>query len=159
MTDINDIKNIIYFLSYLRVETWYVIGSCIGIYVIHIFFLALAERHRKYRERISRIESGASPHETALQEISLLDGDGHEFFVRLNFIIRRYLELSEYVPGAIKKTSDEILRILPSDGLRTLLETCSMHEYAPVDHTDLPTREAMRTLAREIVEELHEKTI
>ena len=127
--------------------------------MIHIFFLALAERHRKYRERLMTIEAGATPYEITRRELSGLPLDAADFFMRLNFIVRHYLELSGYVTGAIKKTTDEVTRSLPSDSLSTLLETCSMHEYAPSNSSDRTTREAMLTLAREIVEELHEKEV
>lgn len=110
MTDINEIKSIVYFLPYLRVETWYVIAACIGVYAIHIFYLALAERHRKYMERTMQTQSLETPYESAHRALSALRLDDPEFFMELNFIIRSYLELSGHVTNAVKKTTDEVIR-------------------------------------------------
>lgn len=144
MLDIYDIKNIILFTPDLRPETWYTIGLCTTVYLIHIFFLVLSERHRKMRESMMRPDEDMAS--TYTQQLALISTDDSAFFTRINFLIRSYLEGSGIVKNAIKKTCEEINSQTDSSTLRAILETCTVQEYGLAKSTPAE-RQATKELA------------
>lgn len=47
MTDINTIKNLFDLLSYMKPDTWYMIGIGIVVYVIYVAYLIAFERYHR----------------------------------------------------------------------------------------------------------------
>lgn len=90
MNDIYDIKNILTALSYIRKDTWYIIGVGIIVYLIFIFFLIVFERYYRLREQHSlQNEDNTTP--DPLSDLSL---DDVEFFEKISFAVRTHLEQS-----------------------------------------------------------------
>lgn len=125
MTDINTIKNLLYFLPYLKKETWYMLGIGIIVYVIYIIYLIVFERYYKTQNnRFNPLEK-KSVHD-ALNNLQIED---IHFFERLSFIIRSHLEDSEQVPLATKKTTKDIHGEFLSREFKEVLEICTYYEY------------------------------
>lgn len=55
MTDIYTIKNLLYFVPYLKTETWYMLGIGIVVYAIYIAYLIAFERYYASQAGISDI--------------------------------------------------------------------------------------------------------
>jgi len=105
MTDIHTIKNLLYFIPYLKVETWYMLGIGIAVYAIYIAYLIAFERYYKTQQNIPDI---APEKESILHILNGVEIDDTRFFEKLSFIIRSHLEDSEQVPLATKKTPRDI---------------------------------------------------
>lgn len=125
MTDINTIKNLLYFLPYLKEETWYMLGIGIIVYLIYIIYLIIFERYYKTQNnRLNSLEK-KSIHDI-LDNLQIED---IHFFERLSFIIRSHLEDSEQVPLATKKTPKDIHGEFLSREFKEVLEICTYYEY------------------------------
>lgn len=126
MTDIHTIKNLLYFFPYLKEETWYMLGIGIIIYAIYIAYLMVFERYYKVQNHMFH----ALPPKKSIQEaLASLEIEDIHFFERLSFIIRSYLEDSEQVPFATKKTPKDIHREFGSETFKKMLDTCTYYEY------------------------------
>lgn len=146
MNDIYDIKNILTALSYIRKDTWYIIGIGIIVYLIFIFFLIIFERYYRLREQHSlQNEDNTTPDPLANLEL-----DDAEFFEKISFAVRTHLEQSWQMSGAITKTPQEIYKKIPSDSLRRILSACEFYEYTGQEAT-LAQKRIIKGLAREFL--------
>lgn len=133
MTDIYTIKNLLFFLPYIKKDTWYMLGIGIIVYCIYIIYLIVYERYNKTKETLSpaNISSKQSFHDM-LDTLSL---DDIYFFERLSLIIRTYLEDSEQVLLATKKTHNDIQTESISHEFKEILNICAYYEYSPDEAT------------------------
>lgn len=127
MTDIHTIKNLIYFLPYLKEETWYMLGIGITVYIIYIAYLIAFERYYKSQNTALIITPVQEPF--FLEKLHSLEVDDIHFFERLSFLIRSHLEESKQVPLATKKTRRDIHKESISPELGEILDICTYYEY------------------------------
>ncbi len=146
MNDIYDIKNILTAFSYIRKDTWYIIGIGIIVYLIFIFFLIVFERYYKLREQYTHQDDDNSSSDP-LKDLAL---DDEEFFQKISFAVRTHLEQTEQVSGATTKTVQEIYKKIPSKSLKKILDACVFYEYTDQDAT-LAQKRIIKGLAREFL--------
>lgn len=121
MDDIYTIKNFLLFISYISSETWYIGGLCIILYMIYKKYIT---EFTKYNT-ISIIKK-----ESIHDALDNLEKDDNDFFERLSFIIRSYLEDSERVPFATKKTPNNICGDSDVREFQNILTECMHIIYA-----------------------------
>ncbi len=151
MSDINNIKNLLYFFPYLKEETWYMLGTGIIIYIIYVGYLVAFERYYKIQKNIN---VATPPEKKTIQEIldNLSINDEH-FFEKISFILRSYLENSYKVPLATKKTPSDIHQELNSTECKEILDFCTYYEYTG-EFGDSEKREKIKEQTRKIMQEL-----
>lgn len=149
MTDINNIKNVLFFLPYLKKDTWYVIGTLILVYIIYLAFLMISERY--YRAKLAiPMESEEDIKESFLKKLGILKENDPDFFEKLSRILRSYLERCYIVENGLKKTHAEILEKVRSELLRQIFDTCTLYEYAPKESTQ-EQKLSLKELARKYI--------
>jgi|GEM_PF-5564642 len=146
MNDIYDIKNILIAFSYIRKDTWHIIGIGIIVYLIFIFFLVVFERYYKLREQ----HSLPNENEIVSDPLANLSLDDEEFFQKISFAVRTHLEQTGQVSGATTKTPQEIYKRIPSKTLKKILDACVFYEYTAQDAT-LAQKRIIKGLAREFL--------
>lgn len=143
MTDINTIKNLLYFVPYLKTETWYMLGIGVTIYAIYIAYLIAFERYYKAQQSTPDMFPRK---ESILQTLSSIRIEDIRFFEKLSFVVRSYLEESNQVPLATKKTRKDIHSETVSLELKEVLDICTHYEYAPEQATEETKRAVLQRL-------------
>lgn len=148
MTDINTIKNLLYFFPYLKKETWYMLGIGVTIYGIYIAYLIAFERY--YRSQKQSVQEIPEKGGTFLDTLNDLQVEDIRFFERLSLLIRSHLEDSMQVPLATKKTPQDIRRESISHEFKEVLDICTHYEYAGETADSTEKTEVMERLKRAV---------
>ena len=126
MPDIHTIKNLFNILSYLKKETWYMLGIGIIVYVIYVTYVAVFERYYKIQNGLIK----TSVQRASIQDtLRALQSEDPHFFERLSFIIRSHLESTWVVLLATKKTAENLQKESLSPHFKEILNVCSYYEY------------------------------
>lgn len=146
MTDINTIKNLLDFIPYLKTETWYMLSAALAMYLIYIIYVRIFERYYKTPNHIPEIIIPPSIHDI----IAGLSVEDAHFFEKLSLMIRTYLEESEKVALATKKTQGDIRKEAISKDLKDILEICAYHEYTSTD-SDVSEKKKILSRLRDLL--------
>ena len=149
MSDIYDIKNLIFFLPHLRAETWYAIGTSVMVYVIYIAFLIFFRRYERAKQTTPS-ETTLTITERFLKKLEAIDTEDPEFFAKINLLVRTYLERMNILEKGSTKTPKEVANIIQSKELSDFLEKCTLYEYGWKD-TDNTKKRDIKSLAEAII--------
>ncbi|MDO8535411.1 MAG: hypothetical protein Q7S30_00125 [Candidatus Omnitrophota bacterium] len=158
LTDVKDIKGVLYPFSWLRLFFW-IVGASITLWIA--IRLLLKSIFKKTPPKL--------PHEMALEEIDAASkqfaagGEVKDYYVRISDAVRRYIE-SVFTLKAPEMTTQEFLRsladspklkVIHKDLLRTFMEACDLVKFAKYK----PTRndiEGVFNTAKKFIEESKE---
>jgi hypothetical protein len=148
MTDIYIIKDLTDLFRYLERETWYMLSIGLCILLIYIAYIRAFDRYYTH-EPISLIaipNQKPSIHEI-IDNIPLENTD---FFDQLSMTIRSYLEISNKVLSATKKTNKDFLDENIPSTIKEILSICTYHEYANIPSTVEERKQIKERLKREL---------
>ncbi len=87
----------------------------------------------------------------AREKLNWLDLNDPKFVQRLDYIVRKYLELTGVIVKWTRKTAMEISRVEIKDSIRTFIMLSNRYKYAP-ENISKQEKENLLRMARGIVE-------
>ena len=144
MTDIFDIKEPLNYFPLL----WQALYAIPAAFVVVLFWKII----QKWRKRKEIIQTKVvDPKMFAEEKLRLLSLDDPKYTQKLDFIVRKYLELTGTIIKGTRKTATEISRREISENVRTFIMLTNRYKYAP-ENVSAAEKENLLRMARSILE-------
>lgn len=145
MTDIFDIKNALSSFPFF----WQVIYAIPAAFLL-VFIWKVLWKWRKTKESLQT--KIFDPKIYAEEKIALLSIDDPRYIQKLDFVVRKYLELTGVIVKWTRKTATEISRVEIGENIRTFIMMTNRYKYAP-EKVNQQEKENLLRMARGIIEE------
>ncbi len=152
MSDIYDIKNILNINPFYP-ETVYIVIIFIVIFLIFLLFIKCKQNYnniiKKWLNKQDNILNLKKLYLKKLNELQISDAD---FFLKINFIIRKYLEVSWILDKSTKKTSFEIKKsFIKTKEIVEFVDLCNKFEFSLLEITEKDKKNLLEK-AKNIIE-------
>jgi len=117
-----------------------------------VFIIALISKILfKWKSKKQQIQTTIiDPKQFAEEKLALLSLDDPRYIQKLDFVVRKYLELTGTIIKWTRKTATEITKVEIWENVRTFIMLTNRYKYAP-ENVSLQEKENLLRMARNIV--------